>query len=105
MDVRSKVKKSSGGKGLLSAVGLLLALTVLASVSDAASPGATTAGLAIGMQKAMTLVLVGPPASAGGVIVPPKPVARSPFQPPVWTPPTPPTPPGRPSARPVWANK
>lgn len=103
----SSEKRSSKAGLMKSAAGLLLVLTVLATVTDAAAPGTSMAGLAITVQQsvasaAANVVVV----NGGGVVIPSPPQPRSPFQPPVFVPVVPvrPTPVVTPP-KPTWLKK
>lgn len=106
MDMNAKGRRRTSWLVLL--VGSLLLVALLATAGSAATPGASTAGLAVNLQEAMAPVLSG----QFGLIrrlpwIPHRPAPRSPYQPPDWIdPPDPGDPPPPPAdwvpPRPPW---
>jgi len=87
-----KVKQTSRPTWLGLMAGLLL-VAVLATTSDAATPGTSAAGLAISVQQSVAPVLSGPIVvrlPSKPVVVPTPPAPRSPCKPPSWVPAKPP---------------
>ncbi|MEN6338323.1 MAG: hypothetical protein ABFE01_29050 [Phycisphaerales bacterium] len=99
-----KVNAQNKGKSWIanlpvSAAGVLLVLTLLATTSDAAVQSVNASKIAATLQQELTPLLTGPVAGPT-VIIPARPAPRSPFQPPSWIP-NPPTPPGPPAVPPA----
>lgn len=103
----SRTRRSSRTGWLVGAAVSLLGLILVATPGEAATFGTGSAGLAISMQQAVTPILAGPVAFGPRVVVPARPIPRSPCTPPTWVPGKPPWVPGKPPVippKPPWAR-
>lgn len=94
-------------QGLTLATSSLVMVVLLTTAGDAATPGAGSAPLAVSVQQMVTPVFAGAMPPGPRVIVPVRPIPRSPCRPPTWIPGKPPWVPGRPPVippGPPWAR-